>query len=129
MKTIRVAAAVFWRPGAVFATRRAQGEWAGFWEFPGGKIEAGETSPGALVREIQEELGVLIDPGAFFATVTYDYPEFHLFMETFLCPAPKEPFVLLEHAEGRWVPLMDLTKLQWLPADRPLVKKIQAELF
>ena len=125
MKTIRVAAAVIVRDGRIFATQRGYGEYKGGWEFPGGKIEAGETPREALVREIMEELNVEIEAGELLDTVEYDYPEFHLSMDCFLCTISSGEMVLKEHEAARWLARENLRSVNWLPADLSLVEKIE----
>jgi len=117
MKTIKVAAAIIEHDGKVFATQRGYGPWAGWWEFPGGKIEPGETPQQALVREIEEELDTEIEVGELLTTVEYDYPEFHLSMDCFLCTVKSGHLVLKEHEAARWLGPDDLDSAGWLPAD------------
>ena len=124
MKTIRVAAAVIIHDGRIFATQRGYGAYKGGWEFPGGKIEAGETPQEALAREIMEELNVEIEVGKLLDTVEYDYPEFHLSMDCFLCMMKSGEMVLKEHEAAKWLTRETLRSVDWLPADLSLIDKI-----
>lgn len=122
MKTIEVVAAIITKDGKFFATQRGYGEFKDGWEFPGGKIEPGETPEEALVREIKEELNADIKVGKLVDVVEYDYPEFHLTMHCFLCELNGEHLVLLEHEAARWLLHDELDSVDWLPADRGLIK-------
>ena len=124
MKTIRVVAAVIRNRNRVFATQRGYGDYKDWWEFPGGKIEEGETPQQALVREIKEELDVDIKVGEFITTVEYDYPEFHLSMDCFWAKVVSGQLTLLEHEAARWVSLKKLDTVDWLPADKIIVDMI-----
>ncbi len=128
MRTVRVAAAAIIREKdgvkELFATQRAHGNYSGYWEFPGGKIEGGETSEEALVREIREELDIDIFIDSLLRHVEFDYPEFHLSMDCYLCHIEEEP-KLLEHKDAMWLPLHDLLKIEWLPADMDVLKEIE----
>ena len=133
MKTIRVVAAVIKatnEDGApiIFATQRGYGEYKGGWEFPGGKIEDGETPQNALEREIMEELDTQILVGELIDTIEYDYPTFHLSMDCFWCEIVKGDLVLKEHEAARWLSAQQLMDVDWLPADVTLIEKIQQEL-
>ena len=128
VKTIRVAAAVILRNNAVFATQRGYGPWKDWWEFPGGKIEQGETPQAALVREIREELDTRIAVGEKFADVEFDYPEFHLSMTCYLAEVVSGSLVLKEHESARWLRREELDAVRWLPADSSVVEKLRSLL-
>ena len=125
MKVIRVAAAIIIEENRVFATQRGYGEFKDGWEFPGGKIEEGETSREALVREIQEELDTQIVVGELLDTVEYDYPNFHLSMDCFICKIQSGDLVLKEHEAAKWLTKDTLYSVDWLPADLGLIEKIE----
>ena len=125
MKTVRVVAAVIESDHKIFATQRGYGEFKGGWEFPGGKIEPGETPLQALVREIKEELDTEIEVGELIDTVEYDYPSFHLSMDCFWCKIVKGNLVLLEAEASKWLAKDELYSVEWLPADEGLIKKIE----
>ena len=125
MKTIEVAAAVIIREGKVFATQRGYGQWQGWWEFPGGKIESGERPQEALVREIREELDAEIEVGDLLETVEWDYPDFHLTMHCFLCSLLSESMHLNEHEAAAWLAPDTLNTVKWLSADEGLVGRIK----
>ena len=124
MKTIEVAAAIIVKDNRIFATQRGYGEFKDGWEFPGGKIEPGESAQEALVREIREELDVDIRVGKLLETVEYDYPEFHLTMHCFICELLSEDIVLKEHEDARWLKKEELDSVGWLPADVGVISKI-----
>ncbi|SCW57557.1 8-oxo-dGTP diphosphatase [Lachnospiraceae bacterium C10] len=133
MKTIRVAAAVIKASDdkaepIIFATQRGYGEFKGGWEFPGGKIEAGETPQEALQREIKEELDTEISVGEFIDTIEYDYPTFHLSMDCFWCQIISGDLVLKEHEAAKWLTKEKLDSVDWLPADITLIEKIRAAM-
>ena len=127
MKTIRVVAAVIRSEDKIFATARGYGEFKGQWEFPGGKIEPGETPQEALVREIQEELDVKVEVGDLIDTIEYDYPSFHLSMDCFWCNVTEGEIKLKEAEDARWLSKDELYSVDWLPADMELIEKL--ELF
>lgn len=122
MKIINVVAAIIHKDGAYFATERGYGEFVGMWEFPGGKIEADESSEAALKREIQEELGVDIAIDRYLCTTEYDYPTFHLTMHCYLCSIVSGVIELREHRSARWLTAKSLDSVDWLPADREVIK-------
>lgn len=128
MKTVRVVAAVICSEDKIFATARGYGEFKGQWEFPGGKIEPGETPQEALVREIQEELDVKIEVGDLIDTIEYDYPSFHLSMDCFWCNITEGEITLKEAENARWLCKDELYSVDWLPADMELIEKIEALL-
>ena len=123
-KTIKVAAGIILKDDTFFATQRGYGAWKDWWEFPGGKVEEGETSAEALVREIKEELDTEISPDSFLMTVEDDYPEFHISMDCFICSIIKGELTLLEHESARWLPLSDPWQVKWLPSDIEVIKKL-----
>ena len=125
MKTIEVAAAIIVKDNKVFATQRGYGEFKDGWEFPGGKLEPGESAREALVREIREELDVDIRVGRLLETVEYDYPKFHLTMHCFICELLSEEIVLKEHEDARWLKEEELDTVDWLPADVGLINKLK----
>lgn len=130
MKTIKVAAAVICDSIAenkkIYSTARGYGEWKGFWEFPGGKTEKGETPRQALIREIKEELCVDIFVGDLIDTVEYDYPEFHLSMDCFWCEITGGEIVLKEAEDAKWLMKSQLWDVEWLPADAMLIRLVEA---
>ncbi len=128
MKTIRVVAAVIRDGDRVFATARGYGDYKGWWEFPGGKIEAGETPEEALVREIREELAAGIAVGDLIRTVEYDYPEFHLSMDCYWARVSAGELQLKEAQAARWLSAAQLEEVDWLPADRELIGEIRRGL-
>ena len=128
MKTVRVVAAVIRDGDRIFATARGYGEYKGWWEFPGGKIEAGETPEEALVREIHEELDTEIRVGELIDTIEYDYPTFHLSMDCFWVEVVAGRLVLKEAADARWLTRETLESVQWLPADQTIIDAIYRKL-
>ena len=124
MKKIEVVAAILHRDGAYFATQRGCGEFEGKWEFPGGKIEPGESSEDALKREIQEELGIDITIDEFSCTTNYNYPSFHLTMHCYLCSVASGDIELREHKSACWLTAETLDSVEWLPADKEVIDKL-----
>ena len=124
MKTIKVVAAIIRKENCVFATQRGYGDYKDWWEFPGGKVELGETPEEALVREIKEELASEIVVERYLTTVEHDYPEFHLSMGCYLCSVISGQLTLLEHESARWLPLSDPWQVKWLPSDIEVVEKL-----
>lgn len=123
MKHIEVVAAIILdNHGRVLATQRGYGRMKGYWEFPGGKIEPGETQEEALIREIREELDAIIGIDSFVTTVDWDYPEFHLTMHCHLCHLENDNISLNEHEDARWLDTEDLNSIEWLPADLQVVE-------
>ena len=128
MKNVKVVAAIIINNGKVFATQRGYGEFKDGWEFPGGKIEIGETPEQALVREIQEELDTQINVKEKIDTVEYDYPNFHLSMDCFICNIIKGDLILKEHEAAKWLSKDELYSVDWLPADKGLIEKIKEHI-
>lgn len=133
MKTIRVVAAIIKVTNEngeliIFATQRGYGDFKGGWEFPGGKIEEGETPQEALVREIKEELETEISVGELIDTIEYDYPTFHLSMDCFWAEIVSGDLVLKEHEAAKWLTKDELDSVEWLPADITLIEKIKSEI-
>ena len=128
MKTVRVVAAIIIENGKVFATQRGYGEFKDGWEVPGGKIEQGETPEEAIVREIKEELDTVVEVGELLDTVEYDYPNFHLSMDCFICKIKSGNLVLKEHESAKWLTKEILRSVEWLPADEGLIGKIEKYL-
>ena len=128
MKTIRVVAAIIIEEGKVFATQRGYGEFKDGWEFPGGKIEEGESPEAALRREIMEELETEVAVGRLLTTVEWDYPTFHLSMDCFVCSIVRGALHLREHEAARWLTADLLRSVDWLPADEELIPLIEEEL-
>ena len=133
MKTIKVVAAVICdcldHPTKILATARGYGDFKGQWEFPGGKIEPGETARQALAREISEELGVGVDVGEFIDTIEYDYPAFHLSMDCFWCHVAEGTIVLKEAEAAKWLRKDELYSVSWLPADVTLIDQLAARMI
>ena len=125
--TRRVAAAIIINNGRLLATQRGHGTYKDCWEFPGGKLEAGETSEKALVREIREELDCDIEIRGFLMTVEHDYPDFHLIMDCYLCGVDPETLRFVEHEDARWLGYEDLWSVKWLPADGPVLTLIEEQ--
>lgn len=128
MKTLHVVCAVIRKDDKIFATQRGYGEFKDGWEFPGGKIESGETPQQALKREIHEELDTEINVGDQIETVEYDYPEFHLSMQCFWCNVVSGKLTLLEAEDARWLTKDTIENVDWLPADKELVQKIKESM-
>ena len=127
-KSIEVVAAVIIEQQRVFATQRGYGEWQGWWEFPGGKLEAGENPEAALRREILEELATHVEVRERLCTVAHDYPNFHLTMHCYLCRVVTGNLSLLEHKASRWLSRSELEDVQWLPADVEVVDLLKEML-
>lgn len=128
MKTINVVAAIILKDNKIFATQRGYGEFKGGWEFPGGKVEEGESPEKAIVREIKEELDTSIEVNEYFDTVEYDYPTFHLSMKCYICSVLEGKLELLEHEAAKWLDKDTLESVDWLPADLGLVDKLKSYL-
>lgn len=127
LKKIDVVGAVIVRGDTILATERGYGDWEGWWEFPGGKVEKGETPQQALAREIEEELNTVINVGDYLCTAEYDYPTFHLSMKCYVCTLTDDTFELLEHHAARWLNAGHLDEVKWLPADVQVVDAIKAK--
>ena len=125
MKTIHVVAALIVHDHRIFATQRGYGDWKGWWEFPGGKVEAGEAPETALVREIREELATEISVERYVTTIEWDYPAFHLSMRCYLCSVVSGSLTLLEHEAAAWLDREHLHSVQWLPADETIIDEIE----
>ena len=128
MKEIEVVAAIIRKEGRIFATQRGYGEWQDWWEFPGGKMEAGETREAALRREIREELSAEISVDDFLCTVEYDYPKFRLRMHCFLCSLLTDGLHLNEHEAAKWLSIDELDCVKWLPADLKVLEELRKRL-
>lgn len=129
MKTIKVVAAIIRDAnGRILCTQRGYGEWKDWWEFPGGKLEAGETPEEALMREIREELSTEIRVDEFLCTVDYDYPTFHLTMHCYLCSLLTGALHLNEHKAARWLEISELGSVKWLPADVEVALRLQCRI-
>ena len=126
METVDVVAAVIERGGAVLGTQRGRGEMRGGWEFPGGKVEPGETPEEALVREIREELDVRVEVGPLLSEVDYDYSTFHLHMRCYRCRICSGEPTLREHLAARWLDASSIDSVEWLPADEEVIRAIKA---
>lgn len=129
MKTVKVVAAIIIHNNRIFATQRGYGDFKDGWEFPGGKIEPGETPQQALVREIKEELDTEIEVGDYLETVEYDYPNFHLSMDCFFCTIKMGDLVLREHEAAKWLTVETLYDVDWLPADKVIIEQIKRYLM
>ena len=128
MKQIEVVAAIIRKGDKIFATQRGYGEWKDWWEFPGGKMEVGETPECALVREIHEELSAEISVDEFLCTVEYDYPGFHLTMHCYLCSLVTEALHLNEHEAAKWLEKDELDSVKWLPADYEVLEEVRSKI-
>ena len=128
MRRIEVVAAVIRKDNKIFATQRGYGEWKDWWEFPGGKMEVGETPEEALVREIHEELSAEISVDEFLCTVEYDYPQFHLTMHCYLCSLMTDSLHLNEHEAARWLSKDELDSVKWLPADVKVLELLKSRI-
>ena len=128
MKQIEVVAAIIRKGDRIFATQRGYGVWKDWWEFPGGKMEAGETPEEALKREIREELSTEISVDEFLYTVDYDYPQFHLTMHCYLCSLMTDSLHLNEHEAARWLSKDELDSVKWLPADVKVVELLKSRI-
>ena len=124
-RVVRVVAAIIVDNGKYFATQRGYGEWKGYWEFPGGKIEPGEKPEEAIRREIREELEAEIAVNAKLLTVEYDYPSFHLSMDCFLAEKRGDRMKLLEHEDAKWLSVDELDNVEWLPADKIIISELK----
>lgn len=125
IKTIEVVAAIIIKDNQVFATQRGYGQWQGWWEFPGGKIESEETPEAALTREIREELNAEITVGSLLQTIEWDYPAFHLTMHCYLCTLNSDQLHLNEHSASAWLTRETLRSVTWLPADVVILDRIE----
>ena len=128
MKNIEVVAAAIIQDNKVLAAQRGYGNYKGWWEFPGGKVEAGETLPQALQREIQEEMGALVQVGELVGTVEHDYPEFHVKMHCFFCSVESGRLELKEHEDARWLDAEHLHAVNWLASDLDLLGQVEDRL-
>ena len=128
MKEIKVVAAIIQKENKILATKRGYGEFINMWEFPGGKIEPGETKKQALVREIKEELNIEISVDNFALDIEYQYPNFYLFMSCFMCSIKEGSIELLEHNDGKWITKEELNTLNWLPADIDAVNYLKENM-
>lgn len=128
MKTVEVVAAIIRKDDRIFATQRGYGDWKDYWEFPGGKLEAGETREQALMREIREELDTEIRIDKYLTTLEWDYPQFHLTMHCYMCSLVTDTLHLLEHEAARWLSKEELDSVHWLPADISLLPLIAENL-
>lgn len=128
MKNIEVVAAIIRNEDKIFATQRGYGDWKDWWEFPGGKIESGESPEKALSREIKEELDVEISIDSFIKTVEWDYPTFHLTMHCYLCHVTDGNITLIEHEAARWLTTDQLDEVNWLPADKIIIEILKLQI-
>lgn len=128
MKEIKVVAAIIQNKNKILATKRGYGEFINMWEFPGGKIESGETKEDALIREIKEELNIKINIDKFALDIEYQYPNFYLFMSCFMCSIKEGSIELLEHNDAKWITKEELDTLNWLPADIDAVNYLKENM-
>ncbi len=128
MDTKKVAAAIIMQDDKIFSTQRGYGEFKDGWEFPGGKVELGETPRQALEREIEEELDTEIEVGELLDTIEYDYPAFHLSMDCFICKVKSGDLILKEHENAKWLTVDTLDTVDWLPADLELIPILRSYL-
>ena len=128
MKEIKVVAAIIKNEDKILATKRGYGDFINMWEFPGGKIEPGETKKQAIVREIKEELNIEINVDKFALDIEYQYPNFYLFMSCFMCSIKEGSIELLEHNDGKWITKEELNTLNWLPADIDAVNYLKENM-
>ncbi len=128
MKEVKVVAAIIKNNDKIFATQRGYGEFKDGWEFPGGKVEDGETNEQALVREIQEELDTTICVDKYVDTIEYDYPTFHLSMACYMCSIKSGNLMLKEHEAAKWLTKEELNSVDWLPADVTIIDKVANEM-
>jgi 8-oxo-dGTP diphosphatase len=124
LKTIHVAGAIIVKERKILATQRGYGDYAGWWEFPGGKIEPGEAPEAALIRELKEELDAAVSIDRYFDSTEYDYPKFHLSMRCYLCSLAGEHISLLEHSSAKWLGRDDIYSVKWLGADLPIIESL-----
>lgn len=129
MRNIEVAAAIIINDNKLLATQRGYGDYKDWWEFPGGKLEPGETGEEALAREIGEELKAEVQVGRLFCTVEHDYPKFHMKMYCYLCELVSDSITLIEHEAARWLAADELDSVKWLPSDVAIVEKLKKEVF
>ena len=128
MKQIKVVAAIIQNENKILATKRGYGEFINMWEFPGGKIESGETKEDALIREIKEELNIKINIDKFALDIEYQYPNFYLFMSCFMCSIKEGSIELLEHNDAKWITKEELDSLNWLPADIEVINYLKENM-
>ena len=129
VENIEVVAAIILKEDSVLATQRGYGKWKGWWEFPGGKVQAGESREAALVRELKEELDATIVIDRFLTTVDYDYPDFHLTMHCYICKVESGKLTLKEHEAARWLTKEQLSSIDWLPADRSIIGHLKESIY
>ena len=127
MNHIEVVAAIIRKEDKIFVTQRGYGEWKDWWEFPGGKMEPGESPQDALKREIREELSTEINVNEYLCTVEYDYPKFHLTMHCYLCSLLTDALHLNEHEAARWLAKSELDSVNWLPADKTIIEQLKSQ--